>query len=203
MIARFKLPDFIMTFSMMYIARGLALSFTQGQSIYNFPDAFKWIGKGSIGPVPIPVVISIVLMGLLFFFLNHTTFGKALYAIGSNKNAARYTGLSVSKKLMQVYLLSGLFAALTGLIFIARLNSADADLGQNWPMEAVAVCVIGGLTFAGGEGHILGLLMGGTVMAIINNCINLLGIPSKLQDFFVGFVIILAVTLDIISKRKR
>jgi ribose transport system permease protein len=203
MITRFKLPDFIMTFSMMYIARGLALSFTQGQAIYNFPDRFKWIGKSSIGPVPVPVIISVVLLTTLYFFLNHTTFGRAVYAVGANKNAARYSGLSVSKKLIQVYALSGLIAALSGLVFIARLNSADADLGQNWPLEAIAVCVIGGVTFAGGEGHILGLLMGGCVMAIINNCINLLGIPSRLQDFFIGFVIISAVALDRFTKRKQ
>ncbi len=203
MIARFKLPDFIMTFSMMYIARGLALTYTQGQAIYNFPTAFTWVGKSFLGPVPMPVVISAVVLLVFHFALSRTTFGRAIYAVGASQMAARYTGISVSRKLIQVYTISGVIAAMAGLIYIARLNSADADLGQLWSMEAIAVCVIGGVTFAGGEGRILGLLMGGTVMAVISNCINLLGVPSRFQDFFTGFVIILAVTVDHYAKKRE
>ena len=203
MIARLRLPDFIMTFSMMYIARGLALTYTQGQAIYNFPTLFTWIGKSFLGPVPMPAVISAAVLLILHFALSRTTFGRAIYAVGSSQKAARYSGISVPGKLIQVYTISGVVAALAGLIYIARLNSADADLGQLWSMEAIAVCVIGGVTFAGGEGRILGLLMGGTVMAVISNCINLLGIPSRFQDFFTGFVIILAVTVDHYAKKRE
>ena len=119
-----------------------------------------------------------------------------------NKEAARFSGLSVAKKLVQIYTPERILCGLAGLIYIARLNSAEAEMGCIWPLEAIAVCVIGGISFAGGEGNILGLLLGGIVMAIINNCINLLGIPPRFQDFFVGFVIILAVTVDHYSKKK-
>jgi ribose transport system permease protein len=202
MIGLVKLPDFIMTFSMMYIARGFALTYTQGQSFFNYPKSFTWIGKSFIGPVPVTAIISLVILLILYFLLYRTTFGRALYAVGSSKQAARYTGLSVSRKVIQVYALSGLIAAIAGLVYIARLNSADADLGQLWPLEAIAVCVIGGVTFVGGEGNIAGLLVGAVVVAIISNCINLLGIPPRFQDFFTGFVIILAVAVDHYTKKR-
>ncbi len=200
-IARFKLPDFIMTFSMMFIARGLAMTYTKGESIYGYPKSFLWIGKSFLGPIPAPVVISALLLVLLYLLLNRTTFGRNTYAVGVSKEAARFSGLSVPKKLAQVYTLCGFLAGLAGLIYIARLNSAEAEMGFMWPLEAIAVSVIGGISFAGGEGNILGLVLGGIVMAIINNCLNLLGIPPRFQDFFVGFVIILAVTVDQYSKR--
>jgi len=203
LIARFKLPDFIMTFSMMFIARGLAMTYTKGESIYGYPKSFLWLGKSFVGPVPAPVVISAVLLVVLYFALNRTTFGRNMYAVGVSKEAARFSGLSVPKKLMQIYTICGLFAGFAGLIYIARLNSAEAEMGFMWPLEAIAVCVIGGISFAGGEGNILGLVVGGIVMAIINNVLNLLGIPSRFQDFFVGFVIILAVTVDHYSKRRE
>ena len=195
-IAHFGIPDFIMTFSMQYIARGLALTYTQGEAFYSFPRSFKWIGKGFIGPIPVPILISLGVLLILAFVLNKTTFGRAVYAVGVNKRAAKYTGINVKKKVTQVYTLSGLIAAAAGLMFIARLNSADADLGISWPLEAIAVCVVGGVTFLGGEGKISGLVVGGIVMAILGNCVNLLGIPPRFQDFFNGFIIILAVTVD-------
>ena len=203
MIGVVKLPDFIMTFSMMYIARGLALTYTQGQSFFNYPKTFTWMGKSFIGPIPVTAIISFVILLVLYFMLYRTTFGRTLYAVGTNKQAAHYTGLHVSRKVIQVYALSGLIAAAAGLVYIARLNSADADLGQLWPLEAIAVCVIGGVTFVGGEGNILGLLIGAVVVAIISNCINLLGIPPRFQDFFTGFVIILAVAVDHYTKKRE
>jgi len=203
LIAKFKLPDFVMTFSMMFIARGLAMTYMQGESIYGYPKSFIWVGKSFLGPIPTPVIISALLMAVLYFFLNRTTFGRALYAVGVSKEAARFSGLSVSKKLIQIYSLSGLLAGFAGLVYIARMNSAEAEMGVLWPLEAIAVCVIGGISFSGGEGNLLGLFLGGIMMAIINNSINLLGIPARFQDFFVGFVIILAVAIDHYSKRRE
>jgi len=203
MISRFKLPHFIMTFSMMYIARGLALTYTQGQAIYNLPRSFLWIGKGFIGPIPVPVIIALIVLLVLFLVLKYTTFGRGVYAVGANNKAAFYSGISVSRKQIQVYTLSGILAAVVGLIYIARLNSANADLGQSWTMDAIAVCVIGGMSFAGGEGNFLGLLIGGSVIGIIDNCINLLGIPSRFQDFFMGLVVILTVTADHYAKKHQ
>jgi ribose transport system permease protein len=110
--------------------------------------------------------------------------------------------LAADRNLIQVYALSGLLASLSGLIYIARLNAADADLGMMWPLEGIAVAVIGGIAFSGGEGNILGLILGGIVMAVVGNCVNLLGLPARFQDFFIGFVIILVVLIDHVTQKR-
>ncbi len=202
MIAKFRLPFFIMTFSMMYIARGLAMTYTQGTSIHSFPRSFTWLGKSFVGPIPMPVLLTAAVIGLLHLILTKTTFGRVTYAVGTNTEAARFSGLSVDRNLIQIYALSGLLAGLAGLVYIARLNAADADLGVMWPLEGIAVAVIGGIAFSGGEGSVLGLILGGIVMAVVGNCVNLLGLPARFQDFFVGFVIILVVIIDHVIRRR-
>jgi ribose transport system permease protein len=202
MIARLKLPFFIMTFSMMFIVRGVALTYTQGTSIHGFPERFTWIGKSFIGPIPMPVVIGAAVILLLHVVLTRTAFGRVTYAVGANVEAARFSGLAVDRSLIEVYGLSGFLAGLSGLIYIARLNAADADLGMMWPLEGIAVAVIGGIAFSGGEGNILGLILGGIVMAVVGNCVNLLGLPARFQDFFIGFVIILVVLMDHATQRR-
>jgi ribose transport system permease protein len=202
MIAKLKLPFFIMTFSMMFIIRGLALTYTQGTSIHGFPGRFTWLGKSFVGPIPMPVVLGVAVLALLHLVLTKTTFGRITYAVGANAEAARFSGLSADRNIIQVYALSGLLASLSGLIYIARLNAADADLGMMWPLEGIAVAVIGGIAFSGGEGNILGLILGGIVMAVVGNCVNLLGLPARFQDFFIGFVIILAVLIDHLTQKR-
>jgi ribose transport system permease protein len=202
MIAKLKLPFFIMTFSMMFIIRGLALTYTQGTSFHGFPRSFTWMGKSFLGPIPMPVVLSAAIIALLYLLLTKTTFGRIAYAAGANAEAARFSGLAVDRKIIQVYALSGLLAGVSGLIYIARLNAADADLGMMWPLEGIAVAVIGGIAFSGGEGNILGLVLGGVVMAVVGNCVNLLGLPARFQDFFIGFVIILVVLIDHVTQRR-
>jgi ribose transport system permease protein len=202
MIAKLKLPFFIMTFSMMFIVRGLALTYTQGTSIHGFPGNFTWLGKSFVGPVPMPVVVGVAVLGVLHLVLTKTTFGRITYAVGANAEAARFSGLAADRNIIHVYALSGLLASLSGLIYIARLNAADADLGMMWPLEGIAVAVIGGIAFSGGEGNILGLVLGGIVMAVVGNCVNLLGLPARFQDFFIGFVIILAVLIDHFTQKR-
>lgn len=202
MIAKLKLPFFIMTFSMMFIVRGLALTYTQGTSIHGFPGRFTWLGKSFVGPIPMPVVVGAAALGLLHLVLTKTTFGRITYAVGANAEAARFSGLAADRNIIHVYSLSGLLASLSGLIYIARLNAADADLGMMWPLEGIAVAVIGGIAFSGGEGNILGLVLGGIVMAVVGNCVNLLGLPARFQDFFIGFVIILAVLIDHLTQKR-
>ncbi|OGB91295.1 MAG: hypothetical protein A2Z31_04465 [candidate division NC10 bacterium RBG_16_65_8] len=202
MIAKLRLPFFIMTFSMMFIIRGLALTYTQGTSIHGFPRSFTWLGKSFLGPIPMPVVVGAVVLGLLHILLTKTTFGRITYAVGANAEAARFSGLAADRNLIQAYALSGVLASLSGLIYIARLNAADADLGMMWPLEGIAVAVIGGIAFSGGVGNILGLILGGIVMAVVGNCVNLLGLPARFQDFFIGFVIILVVLIDHVTQKR-
>lgn len=202
MIAKLKVPFFVMTFSMMFIGRGLALTYTQGTSIHGFPPSFTWIGKSFLGPIPMPVIVTAVVIGLLYLLLTKTSFGRITYAVGANAEAARFSGLAVDRVIAQAYALSGLLAGLAGLIYIARLNAADADLGMMWPLEGIAVAVIGGIAFSGGEGSVLGLILGGIVMAVVGNCVNLLGLPARFQDFFIGFVIILVVLVDHLAQKR-
>jgi ribose transport system permease protein len=202
MIAKLRLPFFIMTFSMMFIIRGLALTYTQGTSIHGFPQSFTWLGKSFLGPIPMPVIVGAVVLGTLHLVLTKTTFGRITYAVGANAEAARFSGLAVDRNIIQVYCLSGVLAALSGLIYIARLNAADADLGMMWPLEGIAVAVIGGIAFSGGQGNVLGLVLGGLVMAVVGNCVNLLGLPARFQDFFIGFVIILVVLIDHLTQKR-
>ena len=202
LITGLGVPDFITTFSMMYVARGLAYTYTGGGATYRFPSSFLWLGKGYIGPFPMVIVVSVVLMLAIHFMLQKTVFGKEIYATGMNKVAAVYSGISVRRVVTAVYALSGLLAGFAGLIYVARMNAAAADLGGMWSLQAVAACVIGGITFEGGEGSILGLILGASVIEIINNCVNLLGIPSRFQDFVLGFMIITVVALDYYIKRN-
>jgi ribose transport system permease protein len=202
MIAKLKLPFFIMTFSMMFIIRGIALTYTQGTSIHGFPRSFTWLGKSFLGPIPMPVFIGAAVLALLHLLLTKTTFGRITYAVGANAEAARFSGLAADRIVIQIYALSGLLASFSGLIYIARLNAADADLGMMWPLEGIAVAVIGGIAFSGGEGNILGLLLGGLVMAVVGNCVNLLGLPARFQDFFIGLVIILVVLVDHLTQKR-
>lgn len=202
LITGLGVPDFITTFSMMYVARGLAYTYTGGGATYRFPSSFLWLGKGYIGLFPVVIVVSLALMLVIHLLLRKTVFGKEIYATGMNKVAAVYSGISVRRVVTAVYVLSGLLAGFAGLTYVARMNAAAADLGGMWSLQAVAACVIGGITFEGGEGSILGLILGASVIEIISNCVNLLGIPSRMQDFVLGFMIITVVALDYYIKRN-
>ena len=198
-ISRYKVPPFIMTFGMMKIANGLALDFTKGESIYGFSDTFRWIGVGTIGIIPAPLIICAIILVVLAFLSKRSVFGRNIYAVGDNKSAARFSGIPYKRTLMFGYALSGLFAGFAGLLFIARLGSAEGVMGSDWPLQAIAACVLGGVSFAGGEGTIQGTAVGALCVAIMYNVLNLLGISPSWQQFVIGFVIVFVISIDYVK----
>jgi ribose/xylose/arabinose/galactoside ABC-type transport system permease subunit len=201
-VAYLRIPPFIATLGMMTIARGLALSYTQGRPITGFPDAFRWLGAGWVGPFPVPVLVMALVFGFGGILLQFTVWGEHLLAIGNNPTAARAAGIPVARRLVLTYALSGGLAALAGLILIGRLDSAPPTLGIGYEFDAIAAVVIGGTSLAGGEGWLGGTLIGALLIGMLNNGINLLNIPSFYEQVFKGGVIAIALLLHRLLRRE-
>ena len=196
MVAVVKLPAFIATYGMMWVAAGFAVVLLKGQVIYGFEDDFRFLGVGNLLGVPMPIVIMGVLWVPSYLLLRHTTFGRSLYAVGANQEAARLSGIKKDRTLILAYTLSGFMAAAAGLVFVARLNASEAGIGANMLLPAIAAVVIGGTSLFGGEGGIVGTLIGALIMTIVQNGMNLLGIESVWQGVVLGALIVVAVLLD-------
>ena len=194
-ITKASVPPFVTTLGMMTIARGFALVYTEGKPITGLPESFRFIGTGSIGPIPTPIVIAAATFIIGYILLTRTSLGQFIYAIGNNPTAARYAGISVDLNITFVYLVSGLLAALAGLILIARLDSAQPTAGIAFEFSAIAAVVVGGTSFAGGQGGLGGTLIGVLIIAVLNNGLNLLNISSFYQPVVSGIVIALALLL--------
>lgn len=194
-IAKAKIPPFIATLGMFTVARGLALMFTQGQPITGLPDSFRFLGTGMLGPIPMPIVLA----GLAFLIgglvLRRTSFGEYVYLLGDNPVAARLAGLPSNLVTIAVYAISGLCSALAGLILVARLDSAQPIIGQGYEFNAIAAVVVGGTSFSGGEGTLIGTLLGALLIETLNNGMNLLNISSLWEQVAKGLVIALALLL--------
>ena len=201
-ITRGKIPPFIATLGMLTVARGLTLMYTQGQPVTGLPEAFRFIGAGSIGPVPMPIVVAGLTFLLGYVLLTRTRFGEYIYLLGDNPTAARLAGVPTDRMTVLVYALSGLCAALAGLVLIARLDSAQPVLGQGYELDAIAAVVVGGTSFSGGEGTLTGTLLGVLLIETLNNGINLLNIPAEWGMVLKGVVIALALLLYKFVNRK-
>jgi ribose/xylose/arabinose/galactoside ABC-type transport system permease subunit len=193
----------VTTLGMMTIARGLALIFTGGKPITGLPENFRFIGTGSVGPIPTPIIIAAMVFIIGYILLTRTSLGQFIYAIGNNPVAARYAGISVSSNITLVYVISGLLAALAGLILIARLGSAQPTAGIAFEFAAIAAVVVGGTSFAGGQGGLGGTLIGVLIIAVLSNGLNLLNISSFYQPVVSGIVIALALLLHRAVGRSR
>lgn len=204
LVSKAKIPAFIVTLGMMSIARGLALLYTGGRSIYTFPKSFRWVfGNGKIGLIPMPAIIAGIVVLVAYFILHHTKFGRYVYAIGGNYEAAKLSGIKVKKTLLFVYMIAGITYSIGAAILIGRLNSAQPIGGTGYELDAIAAVVIGGTSLSGGAGTVLGTVLGALVMGILRNGLNLLNVSSYLQQVFIGSVIILAVLVDQLRKRKK
>ncbi len=202
-ITKASVPPFVATLGMMTIARGLALVFTGGKPITGLPETFRFIGTGSVGPIPTPIILAALAFIIGTILLTRTSLGQFIYAIGNNPVAARYAGISVSLNITLVYVFSGLLSALAGLILIARLGSAQPTSGLGFEFDAIAAVVVGGTSFAGGQGGLGGTLIGVLIIAVLNNGLNLLNISSFYQPVVSGIVIALALLLHRAVGRGR
>lgn len=196
MVAIVRLPPFIATYGTMWIASGLSVVFLRGYIIYDFDERFRFIGKGYLFGIPMPIIIMAGVFLILYFVMHKTTFGRSIYALGANKEAARLSGIQIEKTLIIAYTLSGLCAGMAGLLFVARLNAAEAGLGESLLLPVIAGIVLGGTSLYGGEGGVAGTLIGTLIMTIVVNGMNLLGISSVWQATVQGAIIVIAVLLD-------
>jgi ribose/xylose/arabinose/galactoside ABC-type transport system permease subunit len=197
-----RLPPFIATLGMMSIARGAALLFTEGRPVSGFAEPFRWVATGSVGFVPSPVIAMIAVYAVAHVVLTRTTFGRYVYAIGGNEEAARLSGVSIAFHKTAIYGVSGLMSAVAAIVLTARLNSAQPIAGMMYELDAIAATVIGGTSLMGGEGSLGGTLVGALIMGVLRNGLNLLGVSSFLQQIVIGGVIVGAVLVDTILKRR-
>ncbi|MGV0325716.1 ABC transporter permease [Corynebacterium confusum] len=194
-----KIPSFIATLAMMSIARGATLVISQGSPMPT-ADTVNWMGS-TVAGVPIPIVMMVIAGLVCWFILERTVLGRSMYAIGGNLEAARLSGLPVRKIQVAVFGLSGLFAALSGLVMAGRLTSAQPQAGVGYELDAIAAVVIGGASLAGGAGKATGTLVGALLLAVIRNGLNLLNVSSFWQQIVIGLVIALAVGFDVIRNK--
>lgn len=198
-----RLPPFIATLGMMSVARGAALLFTEGRPVSGFNEGFRSIATGSIGFIPAPVVVMIVVYLIAHVVLTRTTFGRYVYAIGGNEEATRLAGVAVRFHKTVIYGIAGLTSAVAAVVLTARLNSAQPIAGMMYELDAIAATVIGGTSLMGGEGRLAGTLVGALIMGVLRNGLNLLGVSSFLQQIVIGAVIVGAVLMDAALKRHR
>ncbi|MEO8304612.1 MAG: ABC transporter permease [Betaproteobacteria bacterium] len=191
-----RIPPFIATYGMLWIAHGLGYVFMKGEVIYGLPDGFRLIGAGFVWGIPVPVVIAVVLLVVLHVMLHGTVLGRAIYAIGGNPNAARLSGMPVRPRLIIVYALSGVLSGFAALIVIARVNAADASIGEDLLLPAIATVCLGGTSLFGGVGGIAGTAIGALILALVVNGMNLLGVQTFWQSGVMGAIILISVLAD-------
>ncbi|MDT0491156.1 substrate-binding domain-containing protein [Streptomyces griseus] len=195
-----KLPPFIATLAMLSIARGLSLVISQGSPI-AFPESVSRLGDTLGGRLPVPVLVMIAMGLLTALILGRTFIGRSMYAIGGNEEAARLSGLRVKRQKIVIYALSGLFAAVAGIVLASRLVSAQPQAAQGYELDAIAAVVIGGASLAGGVGKASGTLIGALILAVLRNGLNLLSVSAFWQQVVIGVVIALAVLLDTLRRK--
>jgi len=200
-ITKFNIPAFIMTLAVTTIARGGALLLTNGTPVAGMDDTFNWFGQGYIGPIPTSVIIMIVLFLVAWVLLNKTRFGRHIYAVGGNENAAIASGINSKKVVKRAFLLDGIFTGIAALVFMARQASGTPAGGLQYEFDAITAVVVGGTSLSGGSGNVVGTIIGAIIVGIINNVQNLLHINTYWQQVVKGLVILIAVIIDVVTKR--
>lgn len=197
LIVKTKVPPFIITLGMLGLARGAALVITKGTSISGFPTDYFPIGQGFVfNMIPIPVVIAIVLAFAMHFVLSRTTFGRRIYLLGSNEEAALLSGININRMKITIYAICSALAAVEAVIETSRMATGQPASGAGYELTAIGSVIIGGASMNGGEGTILGTMLGAILLGLITNGLILMGISSYWQQVFSGTIIILAVALD-------
>jgi ribose transport system permease protein len=199
---RLNINPFIVTLGTLGIVRGLTLIISNGLPVHRIPQQFSFLGEGNVLGVPFVLWILVVCALATHLILEHTRLGRYAFAIGSNPEAAFYTGISVVFHTTAVYAISGLLCGLAGMIEASRLMTGQPTAGQGYELQVIAAVVIGGGSLRGGEGSVVGTLIGAFIMGLLSNGSDLLGISPYLQQAIIGAVIILAVSVDELRKRK-
>lgn len=195
-VAKCGIPPFIATLGMMTLLRGCVLVYTKGAPIPIREDAYKWVGKGDLLGVPIPIVLLIVIFALAYFVLGHTKYGRSVYALGGNREATRLSGIPVVKTEWITYIISGLMCGIAAIVLTARLGSAQSTGGTGYELDAIAAVILGGTSLSGGVGFVLPTVVGALIMGIIDNILTLLNVNPHATNIVKGAVILIAVLAD-------
>ena len=201
-VAQCNVPAFIATLGMQQAARGVALYYTGGQNILQLGD-YVVIGQGSIGFIPIPVIIVIVVTIFIWYIVNNTRHGRGLYAIGGSRSAAEASGINAKRSIYITYMINGLLVGLAGMIFMARNNAGLPNGAIGYEMTGLTAAIVGGTSFTGGIGTVSGTVAGAFIIGFLENIMNLTGVNSYIQEIIKGGIIVLAVAFDVVSKSKK
>ncbi len=201
--AKIHIVAIITTLGTMTILRGLTYLYTGGYPITGSSREFQFIGSGYVGPIPFPIIVFLVSVAFWQFILRRTTLGRYACAVGGNKEAARLSGVRVDLYHIMTFVIGGLMAALSGIIYASRLNAATPLAGQGYELDAIASCVIGGTSVSGGEGSIIGILIGVLLLNVVNNMFNLLGVQVYIQYLIKGVIILTVVGFDSYSRHSQ
>lgn len=198
-VTKFRLNSMVATIGMQGIYGGINLVITKGVTITGIPEQIHFLGKGTILNIPVPFLITLLITGLIVFFMFFTKFGRYTYAIGNSRDASKILGINVDRINILLYGIVGFVSALAGMLYVARLGTAQASIGDAWPMNSIAASVIGGVALTGGIGNPFGALVGAATITIISNLIVLLGVNMYWQTAVSGFVVIVAISVASVS----
>jgi ribose transport system permease protein len=202
-VTRFNITPFIVTLALMTIWRGAAFVYTDGRPVWNLPPEFSYLGNGRILGIPFPTIVMIIVFAAAYFVLKYTRFGRYVYAAGGNIKAARLAGINTKLVLIAVYMISGVMAALGGILLTSRINSGQPNSGIMYELDVIAAVAVGGTSFFGGRGSIIGTFIGSMLIAVLRNGLNLMNVGSYVQQVIVGVVILIAVMTDQLRKDKE
>ena len=203
-ICGLDLPPFIVTLATSSVYKGIVYVCTRGVPLTGIPKYVTVIGQGSLfGLIPYPVILMVVLIIVLTIMLRSSRFGRNIYAVGGNESAAKIVGIRVNRTKIYVYTLAGMISGMAGILMVLRMGASQVNIGENWVMPSITAAVLGGTSMSGGVGGVLGTLIGGLLMGAISFSINLLGISSYWDNVVTGLVVLVAVSLDAITKKRR
>ncbi len=202
-ITKLRLNSMVATIGMQGVYGGINLVLTKGKAITGIPEQIQFLGKGSLGIVPMPFIFCIIVLVIVLFLVKKTKTGRYIYAIGNSREAATILGIKVDQIRVFIYVVVGLISSLAGLLYVCRLGSAQSTLGESWPMNSIAASVIGGVSLNGGIGNPAGALIGAAIISIISNMIVLFGVNAYWQQAVSGIVVVLAISFSSIMEIVR
>lgn len=203
LVVKTGVQPFIFTLGTSRLVRGIIMIYTRGISLYDIDPSFREIAKGSILSIPTPIFIFVIIVAITYILLNRGKYGRYVYAVGSNEEAARLSGIRTTRIKISTYLISGVLSALGGILLTARVAAAEANAADGWSLDAISMVIIGGTSLRGGQGGILYTLLGIFIIAVLNNGMVLMNVPSNYYQFIKGLLMIIAVLLDMNKGKKK
>ena len=198
-----KVQPFIFTLAMSRLVRGLVLAYTKGKNFYNIDPRFTAIVKFNILGIPMLVIMFAIIVALTYLALNKSKYGRYVYSVGSNEEASRLSGIRTSRIKISTYLIAGILAALAGVLLTSRLAGAETNAAEGWSLDAVSMVIIGGTSMRGGRGGVLNTLLGIFLIAVLDNGMTLLGVPTNFNMMIKGILMVIAVLLDTSNRKKQ